>query len=76
MDPTDTILTAALHLVHDEAVAKASPMDQARAIRRSAVAHVLALVELAMHDDRAGADATLLPDGRVVFVIEVWPRTL
>ena len=51
-------------------------MDQARAIRRSAVAHVLALVELAMHDDRAGADATLLPDGRVVFVIEVWPRTL
>jgi chemotaxis protein histidine kinase CheA len=29
-----------------------------------------------MHEDRAGADATLLPDGRVVFVIDVRPRTL
>ena len=74
VDANDRIITAALHLVADEAVARAAPMSVARHIRSHAVPHVIGLAELAMHEGRASAGATLLPDGRVVFVIEVWPK--
>ena len=74
VDPSDSIITAALQLVADERLAQSSPMATAALIRDNALGHVIALATLAMHEGRAGAGATLMPDGRVVFVIEVRPK--